>query len=422
MERSFKENRDWEPGEKQISLGDWNEKFGWVEEFQASPDGEKVSAIVNIDEGEFNICVNGDVYEKTFDKIWNLRFLPDGRTFAFVSEMGEWTVAVDGNPWEGRFGYLWNPLLSNDHSRIAVAVQQDMKYCMAVDGKVWDEMFETITNTAVSKDGTVTAAVVQVEGFKETEIKKFKQGCFTAALNGKTWDSRFVNLWDMSFSDDNQSLAAEVRTSLYDYTIAVDGTPWDARFSGVWKPEFLPGTKSVVAPCKSGSGWTLYKDGKPLWENSFTQCWQQQVSSDGKRIAAIVAPSFGKWTVAVDGEALPVTFESMVTDLTFSPDSKKIAALGKTGESWKIFTDNEVWSSAFDMAWKPVFSPDSKYIAARVEKNGKQTIVINNKIWPVQSDIVWNPVFSPEGDRVLIRSIEKDTYFRRVINVANLIM
>ncbi len=89
-------NWDWETGEKVISLGDWANKFRWVEEPYASPDGEKIAAIVNINEGEFSVCVNGDTWEDVFDKIWYLRFSPDGRLTALVADTGEWTVAVDG--------------------------------------------------------------------------------------------------------------------------------------------------------------------------------------------------------------------------------------------------------------------------------------------------------------------------------------
>ena len=50
---------DWETGEKQVAMTDWKDQFNWVEEPYVSPDGEKVAAVVNIDEGEFNVCVNG---------------------------------------------------------------------------------------------------------------------------------------------------------------------------------------------------------------------------------------------------------------------------------------------------------------------------------------------------------------------------
>ena len=51
---------DWETGEKRIPFGEWKENFRWVEEPYVSPDGEKIAAIVNIDEGQFSVCVNGE--------------------------------------------------------------------------------------------------------------------------------------------------------------------------------------------------------------------------------------------------------------------------------------------------------------------------------------------------------------------------
>ena len=63
MTSESKSPLNWDLGERKIPVGDWKNEFGWVEEFQASPDGEKVAAVVNIDEGEFNICVNGQAFE-----------------------------------------------------------------------------------------------------------------------------------------------------------------------------------------------------------------------------------------------------------------------------------------------------------------------------------------------------------------------
>ena len=92
---------DWESGQKEIAaFSEWTDRFNWVEEPYVSLDGEKIAAIVNVAEGEFNVCVNDETWDRGFDKIWYLRFSPDGRLTGLVSEMGEWTVAVDGNPWE----------------------------------------------------------------------------------------------------------------------------------------------------------------------------------------------------------------------------------------------------------------------------------------------------------------------------------
>ena len=42
--------------------------------------------------------------------------------------------------------------------------------------------------------------------------------------------------------------------------------------------------------------------------DALVQIWHQMFSPDGSRLAAIVAPKYGRWTVAVDGEPWPATF------------------------------------------------------------------------------------------------------------------
>lgn len=157
---------NWETGSRDIAdINQWKDTFNWVEEPYVSPNGENIAAIVNLAEGEFNVCINGEPWETIYDKIWHLRFAPDGRLTAVVSEMGEWTVAVDGNPWENKFGYVWNVLFSADGRHIAAAVQQDMAYCMAIDDVPWLQTYPNMTNPTLSIDGTHSAASVQGSGF-----------------------------------------------------------------------------------------------------------------------------------------------------------------------------------------------------------------------------------------------------------------
>ena len=167
---------NWDLSSKEIPLASWQDQFEWVEEPQASPDGEAVAAIVKAGEGEFNVCVNGTTWPESFDKMWYLRYSPDGRLTVLVSKDSEWTVAVDGVPWENRFGYAWNTLFSADGAHIAVAVQQDMAYSMACDDVPWAQNFANMTNPLLSRDGLHTAAVVQVETFGEAEIHKYQIG------------------------------------------------------------------------------------------------------------------------------------------------------------------------------------------------------------------------------------------------------
>ena len=174
---------DWDSAHKAIPFSPWKGQFEWVEEPQASPDGETVAAIVKTGDAQFNVCANGAIWETPFEKIWHLRFAPDGRLTAIVSDSGEWTLAVDGVPWENRFGYVWEPRFSADGTSIAVKFQQDMRYGMAVNDAPWTTTFANMTCATLSADGRRSAAAVQVENFGEADIAAFQKETFSAALD-----------------------------------------------------------------------------------------------------------------------------------------------------------------------------------------------------------------------------------------------
>ncbi|MDX2500445.1 MAG: WD40 repeat domain-containing protein, partial [Deltaproteobacteria bacterium] len=55
---------DWNIGQREIAdTNQWRGKFNWIEEPYVSPDGEKIATIVNLAEGEFSVCVNGQAWE-----------------------------------------------------------------------------------------------------------------------------------------------------------------------------------------------------------------------------------------------------------------------------------------------------------------------------------------------------------------------
>lgn len=413
------ENWDWETGEKVIAVGPWKQTYRWVEEYQVSPDGEKIAAVVNQDEGEFRICVNGKPWEGVFDKAWYLRFAPDGRLTALVSEMGEWTVAVDGSLWENKFGYVWNSLFSRDGRHIAVAFQQDMRYGMALDDVCWPSLFVNLSHASLSPDGRRAAASVQLEALQEGQIHRFQEGTYSVADNGQPWENCFVNVWRIAHGSDGR-LAAEVRINLYEYTIAVDGQCWDKTFETVWEPVANPVTGAVVAPVRRGGQWELYQDGSRLWDGGFVQLWHQKFSASGDTLAAIVALSFGKWTVAVDGRPWPVSFGDLMTDLSISDDGVHTAALGKDGDTWRVVVDGGIWSNAFDMAWKPVFSPGGEHVAVKVEKGGGYTLAVDDHLWSETAEALFDPVFNSDGSKLLVKALQGGKYHRRVVPVTEL--
>jgi hypothetical protein len=162
----------------------------------------------------------------------------------------------------------------------------------------------------------------------------------------------------------------------------------------------------------------MAQDGELIWPSDFIQVWRQVYSPDGNRLAAVVAPKYGRWTVAVDGKAWRSLFKDMVVDAVWSPDSSRLAALGKNGPDWHLMVDDKIWQHRFAMAWAPVFSPAGDVVAAKVEVDGGYTLVVNDRLWSHRCEAVWDPVFSPAGDKLLVKTIEDGIYHRRVLPVA----
>ena len=107
---------DWEPGARTV-LEDATAcaaPHEWVEEPEASPDGERLAEVVNLGDGRFSVCVNGEPWETDFEKAWYLRFSPDGRLTAVTMEDGMWTVSVDGQSWEESFDFAWGTCFASE--------------------------------------------------------------------------------------------------------------------------------------------------------------------------------------------------------------------------------------------------------------------------------------------------------------------
>jgi len=406
----------WDPAIVDLPLSPWRDRFLWVEEIQASPAGDAAAAVVRLGEEGFSVCVNGEPWPEPFEKIWHLRYAPDGRLVALASREGEWTVVVDGVPWENRFSFVWSPLFSRDGSRIAVAFQRDMAYGMAVDDVPWEETFPNLTCPLLRADGAATAAVVQTEPLSEGDIVKYREGIYTAAVDGRPWERRFMNVWGLACgADGGGRLAAEVRLSPTEYTIAVDGTPWGETFACVWTPLVHPVRGTVLAPVRREGRWWLAEDGRILWDRPFVQLWQTQVSPDGRHIAAVVAPAFGRWTVAVDGRPWKATAGEMASDPCFSPAGGRLAVRFKDRGRWTIAVDGRVWRQARQMVFTPVFSPDGGRLCVRFKEQGRFGYLLDDRPWELGAEAAWDPVFSPAGDRLLLRTVEGGLFRRRVL-------
>ncbi len=409
---------DWETGQRVI-LGSLERPEGvaWLEEFHVSPDGERVGVIVGLEEGGAGVLVNGEAWEGSFDKAWLPQFSPDGRFTAIVQQDGVWTLAVDGETWEESFDYLWGTRFSEAGDVIAACIQNGGEYGVCTDGTPWETLFETGSQCALSADGKSSALVVQLESLKPADTEAFQKGVFGVAVNGQAWEKQFVNCWTPAFDAQGQRVAAQARTSLYDYTIVVDGTPWSESYGCVWEPRFNPASGKVVAPVRLGGGWGMAQDGQIIWEPKFVQCWNHVISQDGKTIAAIVAPEFGCFSVAVNGQSWSLRFP-VVTDLVVSRDGATVAALGCVdNDDWQVLVNGRAWSGVWDMAWTPVLSAAGGHVAVKVRKGKRESVVVDGKPYSRDFDQVFAPAFSQDGKKLLIRGIDKGSVVRIVADV-----
>ncbi len=411
---------DWSPGKREIlDTRAKADAFDWVEEYQASPDGENIAAIVKIkdeDEALFSVNVNGETWENTYERAWYLRYAPNGKLNVIVSEDMEWTVATDGESWEEHFDFVWDMEFGAGGDVTSVAIQSGGEYGMCLNGTTWETLYENANNFVLSPCGTKSAAVVQTVSVPQADIDTFQKGAYSLAIDGEAWDKTFVNVWTPRFDAKVEHVASQIRLTLYDYSIAVDGTPWDKTFQSVWAPVFTPGG-DVVAPVRQGGKWGLAQNGQIIWNPRFFQCWHHQIGQDNT-IWAIVSPEYGRWTLAKNDSPWNSRVGGALFDMIMSPDASRAVAIGKEGEKYAIMADDQIWSGWYEMAYTPVFSADSKHIAVRVERPGKRfTVAVDGKAYKEDFDMLWDPIFSPDGTNILLRALQDGKFCRIVVPV-----
>ena len=411
------EQWDWERGKRTVlaSVAPKAE-YLWQEEPHVSPDGETFAAVVRLEDESFTLRVNEAEWEESFEKVWLPRFTPDGRLTSLVMSDDEWTLAVDGVPWEERFAFIWGTMFGQG-GQIYAAIQQDMRYGLAVDGAPWEELFENANEFALSGDGRKSAAVVQVKSLKQADLEGFRSGIFSLAVDGsRAWEDSFMNLWTPVFDQrGGERIACQARLNAFEYTIVVNGEPWPSSYNCVWEPAFDPATGALAAPVRQGGRWGMAIDAALHWAPKYYQCWQQQWSPDGKKLWAVVAPEYGKFTVACNDKPWTATFP-VITELTLSPDGSRAAALScLRNADYHLVVDGKAWQGPWDMIWKPIFSPDGEHVAILAQSGESFTYLVDNKPVGESFTRAWPPSFSPDSASVLLRGIQNKALVRMVL-------
>ena len=406
---------DWHTELKEVPVKEWESRFNWVQAPRVSRDGERIAAIVNLDEMAFNVCVNGDIWEDEYEKVWCLTPYADKGFAAFVAKDEEWTMNVDGTEWSNWFDFLWDMKISPNGDFIGAAFQTDSEYGMVVNDVPWEDRYENISGAVMAPNG-ISAAVVQMASMAAADVDAFKKGIFSIACNGKARAARFLNAWDISFDKAAQNIACTVRLDREAYTIVQNDTVWDNRFESAWKAAFLD-EKTLVAPVRSNGKWQLYKNNTPFWAGAYDQLWHLAVSPAGEEIAAIVSTPYGRWTVAVNDRMWQHSWDTMVSDIHFSRDGSCLAAVYKHKGAWDLAVNQTPWQMGADKVFVPSISPDGSVVAVVVEKNSTCQLVVNNRVMASCFSFMADPVISPDGAQVMLKAMENGVYKRQIFRV-----
>ena len=225
------ESWDWWTEEKCIAnLNEWRTQFQVVQEFAVSNDGEKIAAVVEIENKKAVPCVNGKIWENTYERVWPLRFSPDGRLVCAALQNYEWTLIVDQAPWEETYDFVWNLTFSPDGKYIAVNIKKDNEFGISLNGRAWENKFFEARDVIMSPDGRRTASRVKTKRVASLDIMGYADKVLTVAVDGNPWDTKFLSIWGITFSPDGGSAAAGVKLKPMEFTIAVDGVLWQDTF------------------------------------------------------------------------------------------------------------------------------------------------------------------------------------------------
>lgn len=403
-----------DPYDFQVPVKDWTQDYHWVEDFQVSPDGKKIAAIVNLDEAEFSVCVNGERWDERFEKAWSLKFASDSSCMALVSRDEEWTICKDDRPWETWFDFIWNLGVSDNGRYISAAVQNDMAYGLVVNDEAWPTFFNAINAPVLTNTGC-GAAVVQMDHMDQADIDGFSRGLFAAAVNGRVQTDRFMNIWDLTFNEQGSRMAYTVRKDRTRYTVGVDRQLWSTDFQFAWNPVFVENGDAVIASVRQAGEWKLFKNDKPLWHTGFGQLWK--LTPFEEKIAAVVSDRFGLWTVCENETPWDIRCNTMISDLIYSGDGRDLYAVCKHNGCWDIAVNGTPWGIRTQRLWPPVISPDSRFAVARAVKNGSHHLFINGNRLSRSFDQLFDPVFSSDGTGLVVKSIKNGIYSRQVIDL-----
>ncbi|MHB1000847.1 MAG: WD40 repeat domain-containing protein [Armatimonadota bacterium] len=362
-------------------------------------------------QGDRYVVVADGAESESYDQIpcSDMVFSPDGSHFAYTGyENGHAYVVRDGVKGKayrriigsGLYGMFSGLQYSNDSEHL-LYVAQDIsgKQIVVIDDRTEGPYLEVLA--PVFSPDSAHVAYGAKHGNSWNVVYD--------GISGKAYQSLFGGKSAIVFSSDGRHYAYSAKQNSK-WTVVVDGQEGESFDSmGMNVLAFGPNNLCVYT-AERGDQYFLVNGGKA---SKVSYVYNICVSPDKKHLAVRIACNGKqrKQMILFDGKPGKEYDDRGSYDLCFSPDSRRLAYIARSGEKTLVVADG-VAGKLFDSITSPLtFSKNSVHLAYIVEnyKVGKY-VVLDGKPGKKYDRIANNVTFSPDGNHLAYIVNSNDTY------------
>ena len=377
-------------------IGPWYTEDGSLPQenmdYSLSDDGHHIAYIMpgkNKCDGKSTRCVLFDGQVEALIgslPVFNLRLSPDGKRVDYIVQNHKhWAVSVNGhigaefdNVLLGSFSF------SPDGNNLIFTMLQGGQWSTVVlDGH---SGVRIDTNRGNLTSGTTSKHVVHID-----QVGKR----FSVVVDGKA-SAECDDYFGPVFSPDSKRVAYGIRQKGL-WSVVLEGNT-GAEYGAISSLVFSPDSKRVAYAAGTRKSWMIIVDGQVYAEDAGRPL--EMVS-----IGDPTVKGHGLNSSVVSGQHVFSHDMAWSPEVSFSPDSKRVAYTAETGEGMKrsrVVVDGNA-SQGFHRVISPTFSPDGKHIAYVAittlfkSLTPKWSMVVDDQVSPEYNSILSSPAFSPDG-------------------------
>ena len=220
--------------------------------------------------------------------------------------------------------------------------------------------------------------------------------------DGRPYDG--IGVEALVFSPDSRRLAYPAQRGTR-WHVVLDGKEGEP-FGGIGEIVFSPDSKHVAYLARRGGRWHVVRDGRV--SASFHGIFRRTLvySADSKRLGGVVMAGPGKAQVVLDDRPGPVFRQ--VAGLTFSPDSKRVAYIGRDEGRASVVLDGKR-GPPFDEISEVALGRGGRvaYLARRLQAWMSVVDGVEGKAYQGVAGLV----FSPDGAHLAHAALQGDAAF-----------